>query len=239
MVRSLPIALGFAAAVSAHSWLGCTDQDNKLILEWMKGNITEYEKPGDLVVDTFAPGLAPFCHGWPRAKHNPGDWIDESSNYLCDIAAKEFQGDTHACHPSQRSPTYFEDEKAGMAKTKAGGSIKLMFGGNGHSRGSNVDGGDPGKVVVYWKGKKEAEIEDIKEFTSKNKLKEAGFAEEAFIWPEDPNVKSPTEGLLDKGNWMTVEMPKDMEQGRHMMVWVWEYGGKPRWSTCFDVMIEG
>jgi hypothetical protein len=29
-----------------------------------------------------------------------------------------------------------------------------------------------------------------------------------------------------------------MEKGRHMMVWVWEYGGQPRWSTCFDVMIE-
>ena len=72
------------------------------------------------------PWFANLCHGWPRAKHNPGDWIDESSNYLWDIAAKEFQGDTHACHPSQRSPTYFEDEKAGMAKTKAGGSIKTI-----------------------------------------------------------------------------------------------------------------
>ncbi|KAJ4985159.1 hypothetical protein SVAN01_09386 [Stagonosporopsis vannaccii] len=238
MVRSLPVLLGLTAAASAHSWLGCTDQDNKLILEWMKGNATEYQKPGDLFVDTFAPGLAVFCHGWPRAKHNPGNWIDESSNYLWDIAAQTFKGDTNACHPSQRTPTYFEDEKAGMATAKPGGSIKLMFGGNGHSRGANVDGGDPGKVVVYWKGKKEAEIKDIDEFTKENKLQEKGFAEEAFIWPEDKSVKSPTDGMLDKGNWMTLDMPKDMEKGRHMMVWVWEYGGKPRWSTCFDVMIK-
>ena len=236
MIRPLPFLLGLTATAAAHSWLGCTDQDNAKILDWMKGNASEYRAPGDLYVDTFAPGLAVFCHGWPRAKHNPGNWIDESSNYLWDIAGQQFQGDTHACHPSQRNPTY--DDNAKMAKSKPGGSIKLMFGGNGHSRGANVDGGKPGKVVVYWKGKKEAEIEDVKEFTEKNKLKEAGFAAEAFIWPEDENVKSPEAGMLDKGNWMTVKMPDDMEKGRHMMVWVWEYDGKPRWSTCFDVKIE-
>jgi hypothetical protein len=238
MVRPLPLLLSSATLAAAHSWLGCTDQDNSKILDWMQGNATDYKAPGDLYVDTFAPGLAVFCHGWPRAKHNPGNWIDESSNYLWDIAGQKFQGDTHACHPSQRSASYFDGEGAGMAKAKAGGSIKLMFGGNGHSRGSNVDGGEPGKVVVYWKGGKEKEIEDVKEFNDENKLAEAGFADEAFIWPEDPNVKSPADGMLDKGNWMTVKMPDNMEQGRHMMVWVWEYGGQPRWSTCFDVMIE-
>ncbi len=30
----------FAAAASAHSWLGCTDYDNSQVLEWMKGNAT-------------------------------------------------------------------------------------------------------------------------------------------------------------------------------------------------------
>ncbi|KZM24298.1 hypothetical protein ST47_g4576 [Ascochyta rabiei] len=238
MVRSLPFVLGCTAVASAHSWLGCTDQDNRQILEWMKGNATEYKGAGDLFVDTFAPGLAVFCKGWPRAKHNPGNWIDESSNYLWDIAAQSAKGDTHACHPSQRTSTYFTSENAGMATTTPGGSIKLMFGGNGHSRGANVDGGDPGTVAVYWKGGKEKEIEDIKELNEENRLKQIGFAEEAFVWPEDKNVKAPSEGMLDKGNWMTVEMPKDMEKGRHMFVWAWEYGGKPRWSTCFDVMIE-
>jgi hypothetical protein len=126
-----------------------------------------------------------------------------------------------------------------MATSTPGGSITLMFGGNGHSRGSNVDSnGDAGKVAVYWKGGPEEEIEDIKEFNKENKFKEIGFAEEAFVWPEDPNVKTPDQGLLDKGNWMTLDMPKGMEKGRHMFVWVWEYGGKPRWSTCFDVMIK-
>lgn len=176
MVRTLPLLISSAALAIAHSWLGCTDQDNKLILEWMKGNATEYENPRDPFVDTFAPELAVFCHGWPRARHNPENWVDESSNYLWDIAAQELKGDTHACHPSQRSPTYFTVENAGMATAKPGGSIKLMFGGNGHSRGTNEDDGDPGKSVVYWKGKKEAEIEDTKEFTKANKLKEIGFA---------------------------------------------------------------
>jgi trans-aconitate methyltransferase len=127
-----------------------------------------------------------------------------------------------------------------MTTTTPGGSIKLMFGGNGHSRGANVDGsGNAGKVAVYWKGGPEKEIEDIKEFTQENKLKEIGFAEEAFVYPpDDENVKTSAEGMLDKGNWMTVDMPKDMEKGRHMMVWVWEYGGSPQWSTCFDVMIK-
>lgn len=126
-----------------------------------------------------------------------------------------------------------------MATTTPGGSIKLMFGGNGHSRGANVDGsGGAGTVAVYWKGSKEKEIEDIKELNKENRLKEIGFADEAFIWPEDNNIKTPDQGMLDKGNWMTVDMPNDMEKGRHMFVWAWEYGGQPRWSTCFDVMIK-
>jgi hypothetical protein len=54
---------------------------------------------------------------------------------------------------------------APMATAHAGGSIKLMFGGNGHSRGNfgGVNTGDPGKVSVYWAGQKEREIVDVKE----------------------------------------------------------------------------
>lgn len=180
-----------------------------------------------------------YCKGWPRAKHNPGNWIDESSSYVWDMQLQSSNGDTHACHPSQRGPTYFTSEHANMAESVAGGQIKLMFGGNGHSRGANVDGsGEAGTVAVYWKGGQEREIEYIEELTSANLLKRIGFAQEAFIWPEAERVSQPSQGMLDKGNWMTVNMPETMEQGRHMFVWVWEYGGKPRWSTCFDVMIR-
>lgn len=126
-----------------------------------------------------------------------------------------------------------------MAQSTPDGSIRLMFGGNGHSRGANVDGsGSAGTVAVYWKGGKEQEIEYSEELTERNKLKEIGFAEEAFVWPADKTVTTSIQGMLDKGNWMTIHLPSDMEVGRHMFVWVWRYGGKPRWSTCFDVMIR-
>jgi hypothetical protein len=57
------------------------------------------------------------------------------------------------------------DAPAPMATAAAGSSIKLMFGGNGHSRGNfgGVNTGDPGKVSVYWAGEKEKEIVDVKE----------------------------------------------------------------------------
>jgi hypothetical protein len=96
-----------------------------------------------------------YCKGWPRAKHNPGNWIEESSNYVWDIALHSANGDTHACHPSQRTPNYLLSENADMATATPGGQIKLTFGGNGHSRGANVDGDGAGVVLVYWKGGKE------------------------------------------------------------------------------------
>jgi hypothetical protein len=37
---------------------------------------------------------------------------------------------------------------------------------------------------------------------------------------------------------LTYDRPECMEKGRHMMVWVWSFGGEKRFSTCFDVMIE-
>lgn len=43
----------YTAMVSAHSWVGCTNQDNEKILEWMKANATMYKSPGDLYVDTL------------------------------------------------------------------------------------------------------------------------------------------------------------------------------------------
>lgn len=160
------------------------------------------------------PWFADLCTGWPRAKQNPGDWIDESTNYLWELAAHP--GDTHACHPAQRTPRYFSssDPKlahhsapAPMAAARAGSSIKLMFGGNGHSRGDMGGGetGDAGRVAVYWKGEKDSEIEDVKELTEEHKVQENGFAEESFSFPEDKSVVSPPE-LKDKGNWMTLRL---------------------------------
>ena len=52
-----------------------------------------------------------------------------------------------------------------MATARAGGRIQLMFGGNGHSRGSfgGVERGNAGRVKVFWPGGKEREIGDVGE----------------------------------------------------------------------------
>ncbi|CAO2649705.1 Nn.00g009970.m01.CDS01 [Neocucurbitaria sp. VM-36] len=161
--------LAFVVTTSAHSWLHCTRHNNTGIRSDMEEAAAEtpYRE-----VDPLMPWFADLCHGWPRAKQNPGDWIEESSNYIWDLGLAASKGDTHACHPSQRTPTYhltakdpklpFHTAPAPMATAAAGSNIKLMFGGNGHSRGDNVGGnGDPGRVVVYWKGEAEAEIGDV------------------------------------------------------------------------------
>lgn len=177
-----------------------------------QSNATIYGK--DHIIDPLMPWFAHLCHGWPRAKQNPGDWVDESSHYHWDLAA---YSDTHACHPSQRTPTYYlsasdstlphHNSPAPMATASAGGSIKLMFGGNGHSRGANAGGhGDAGRVAVYWAGKAETELVDVKELNSETLVQENGFSEESFGFPKDMNVQSPEQGLVDKGNWMTLYM---------------------------------
>jgi hypothetical protein len=165
------------------------------------------------------PWFANLCHGWPRAKQNPGDWVDESDHYLWDLskAASSSPPDTHACHPSQRSPTYYTSTNdpslthhtnpAPMATAAAGSNITLMFGGNGHSRGANAGGdGDAGRVGVYWAGKPETEIADMKELNEMNLVQENGFSEESFAFPADMSVRSPAQGLVDKGNWMTLNL---------------------------------
>jgi hypothetical protein len=129
-----------------------------------------------------------------------------------------------------------------MSTAAPGDMIRLRFGGNGHTRGYNA-GGQPapnsGTVTVYWKGQPETEITDISEFTPENALQTGGFSDGSFSYPADPNIKSPDQGLVDKGNWMELHLPKDMAPGRHMMVWVWTFSNAPQWSTCFDVMITG
>jgi len=228
-----------AAFVSGHSWLECTNHDNTEILEWSKGNAS-LSPPK--VVDSSQPNLLQYCHGWPRNKPNPGNWIDLSQTYTWNLGANAWNGgksqgaDTHACPAEQRSPTY--QANAPMATAQPGGLIRLRFAGNGHSRGFNV-GGDPGTVSVYWKGAPEQEITDTSEFTTQNQLATGGFAGDAFVIPADPNVKTPAEGLSDFGNWLPVQLPANMQAGRHMMVWVWSYKDTVQWSTCFDVMIQG
>ncbi|KAJ4363949.1 hypothetical protein N0V83_009402 [Neocucurbitaria cava] len=167
-------------------------------------------------VDPLMPWFAHLCHAWPRAKQNPGDWADESSTYAWDLSLAASKRDTHACHPSQRIRTYYltptdpklphQTAPAPMATASAGSNIKLLFGGNGHSRGDNVGGhGDPGQVIVYWKGEAGAEIVDVSEFRDEFKVQENGFAEESFAWPPDKSVTKPPD-LRDKGNWMTLKM---------------------------------
>jgi hypothetical protein len=159
------------------------------------------------------PWYATLCHGWPRAKQNRGNWIEESTNYLWTLGST----DTHACHPNQRKPNQhlpasvagleFHSAPAPMATTAAGSSIMPMYGGNGHSRGNNAGpGGDPGVVGVYWAGKAETEIVDVKELTEETLVQQNGFAEESFSFPADMGIKSPKDGLVDKGNWITLRL---------------------------------
>jgi hypothetical protein len=119
--------------------------------------------------------------------------------------------------------------------------IRLRFGGNGHTLGFNTGGinpPNPGTVTIYWKGAPEQEITDVSEFTANNTLQSQGFSDNSFSYPADPNVKMPTQGLVDKGNWMELNLPSSMQPGRHMMVWVWSFTNGPKFGTCFDVMIQ-
>jgi hypothetical protein len=127
-----------------------------------------------------------------------------------------------------------------MATAKPGSNITLLFGGNGHSRGDfgGQRTGDAGTVSVYWGGVPAKELLHVEDLNQHTLVQRNGFSEESFSWPEDKSVVSPPQ-LKDKGNWQTVVLPDSMTDGRHMMVWVWEFGGKTRFSTCFDVMIEG
>lgn len=217
-----------AASVSAHSWIECVNHDNSQILPWMQGNATQ-----NVLIDPAMPWYANFCHGWPRAKQNPGNWIDESTNLVWNLVAKKFEGDHSACNPLQRTPN--QAAGAPVAQIAAGSSFRLRFGGNGHTRGSGTADGNPGQVSVYWLKTPGAQIETTDGFKDENLLKRAGFADESFSYPE--GVKKPTEGLVDKGNWMTVPIPAETAPGSYPMTWVWSYDGVNQWSSCFDVEV--
>lgn len=157
------------------------------------------------------PWYASYCKGWPRNKANPGNWIDESTNYVWNIAAERFNmgaskpSDTHACNAMQRSPTY--QDGAPMTTAAPGDMIRLRYGGNGHTRGYNAGfEKGPGNVTVYWKGAPEQEITDISEFTAENTLQTQAFAANSFSYPADKSVTAPEAGLVDKGNWFELNL---------------------------------
>ncbi|KAK3380799.1 hypothetical protein B0H63DRAFT_560650 [Podospora didyma] len=232
MRSSLVTYLAVAGTATAHSWLECSDHDQDAVLPQMIAG--SKKNPPELVDPVFFPDA---CKGWPRAKQNPGDWIEESSNLAWNLAANGFGGDNHACNPLQRKPA--QSPNAPAAAAKAGGSIMLRYGGNGHTRGATAgEGGDPGQVQVFWAGKKETEIVTVDELTKDKIISQAGFAENSFSYPEDPAITKPAQGLVDKGNWQKVTLPSNMEAGRHMLVWVWSFNNKPQWSSCFDVIIS-
>jgi hypothetical protein len=168
---------------------------------------------GEDPVDPLMPWFAEYCHAWPRAKQNPGSWIEETDHYLW-----AFNGtDTHACHPNQRMPNQYlatgdaslayHHAPAPMVTAAAGSSIKCMFGSNGHSRGANAGNErDGGKVTVYWAGEPERELVDIKELNAETLVQENAFSEESFSYPNDVNIVSPAQGLFDKGNWQTLRL---------------------------------
>ncbi|KAF2822348.1 hypothetical protein CC86DRAFT_300945 [Ophiobolus disseminans] len=217
--------LSVFSTASAHSWLHCTAlhctaHNNTGILADMKVTAAAENAP---VIDRLMPWFANLCQGWPRAKQNPGNWTEETTNYLWDISKAKFESkESHACHPNQRTPNQHleapapgtklanlahHDNPAPMATAAAGSNITLMFGGNGHTRGNNAGpNGDPGRVVVYWVGEKEKELVDIKELNDDTLVQENGFSEESFSYQADKAVTSPTDGLMDKGNWMTLRL---------------------------------
>ena len=219
------VLLYLPLAIHAHSWLFCIDDDTSQYISQMKAKAANLE--------VMEPPYS-ACRAFPRGKQNPGNWIDESTNYIWDLQKAAGNGDTSVCHPNQRSPNQFQG--APMATASPGSSLKLRFGGNGHSRGGNVPGGangNSGTVQVYTYGEPGREIVDVSELPNARMLGQAGFADDAINFRD-------TNGMLqDKGNWFNLQLPQDLAEGRHMFVWTWQYAGVQAWSTCFDVYISG
>jgi len=172
-----------------------------------------------------------------------GDWIRESTYYLWDLAgerASNEEGGRHACHPTQREPKY--PDKAPCTKAKAGQSLRLRFWGNGHAsfQWGRPLHRDPGLVRVYWAGAKNKEIVMASELTPDKMMAEGNFSADAVTMPKDGNLPN------DKANWMQLNLPVNIPQGRNMFVWTWapiwdKFAGRWRdqYTTCFDIIVEG
>lgn len=140
-----------------------------------------------------------------------------------------------------------------MTVAKPGTSLRMRYWGNGHSRWDigSPNHRDPGLVRVYWAGKKETEL------TYKSDLVESNYFVQSNFSSDTINLIQGTH-MNEKANYMTLNLPTNIENGRHMMVWVWAWslgldvnpaGFNPatdydhRWansySTCFDIEIVG
>lgn len=216
------------SSTSSHSWLECSD---------------DASNHDELKANPTTANLVPKCNGFPRNKVNNGDWIKESTYYLWDLAsdtATNEQGGRHACHPTQRQPVYPDGVPA--AKAKAGQSLRLRFWGNGHAsyQWGRPLNKDPGLVRVYWAGGVNKEIVLVSELTSDKMMAEGNFSADAVTMPKEGNLPN------DKANWMQLNLPVNMPQGRNMFVWTWapikddfQGGWRDRYTTCFDIMVDG
>lgn len=192
------------------------------------------------------------CIGHPRNKIYDGNWINESSWYMWDLNGAA-NTDNLACRPLQASPVY--PANVPMTTAKPGDSLRMRFWGNGHTRWDigSPNHRDPGLVRVYWAGQKEVEL------TYKDNLTEANWFPGAQANFSADTITQISDGHMnEKGNYMTLNIPDDIENGRHMMVWVWAWSEglevndadfdpdtdyNKEWtnsySTCFDIQIEG
>jgi hypothetical protein len=66
--------LSLLPLAASHSWLHCTSHNNTGIYADMVANAKSSPEKD---IDPLMPWYADLCHGWPRAKQNPGNWIDE------------------------------------------------------------------------------------------------------------------------------------------------------------------
>lgn len=156
-----------------------------------------------------------------------------------------------ACNPVQTN-TY--PANVPMTVAKPGDALRMLFWGNGHTRWDigSPNHRDPGLVRVYWAGKKEVELSQKSDLTESNWMPGAqgNFSADTVTLITDGHMN-------EKANYYTLQLPQNIESGRHMMVWTWAWsagmgvnraGFNPNtdynhewadsYSTCFDIMIE-
>lgn len=71
---------------------------------------------------------------------------------------------------------------------------------------------DPGLVRVYWAGAKEKEIVNLADLTGDKIIAEGNFSANAII-AEGEGTR-----IFEKGNYLDLKIPSNMQNGRHMMV---------------------
>jgi len=99
---------------------------------------------------------------------------------------------------------------------------------------------DPGLVRVYWAGAVKKEIVLASELTPDKMMAEGNFSADAVTIPKEGNLPN------DKANWMQLNLPVNMPEGRHMFVWAWApvwnsilETWTDRYTTCFDIYVSG